>query len=153
MLNIHREDIFLMDLYHAFFFGNYSVFNKLDNSVTLSFPEEKNILSYKFRGEHMLQRYFSGEERCISCKLCEIICPALAITIDGYESLIGSRKTFRYDIDMTKCIYCGLCQEACPVEAIVESQKYNFSKYTHEELIYTKEQLLLNQDSFKWINI
>jgi NADH-quinone oxidoreductase chain I len=148
MFKIIIDNLILKDLYHAFFFGNYSIFMKRDNAVTLNYPYEKNILSTRFRGEHMLQRYVSGEERCISCKLCEVICPALAITIDSNETLIGSRKTMRYDIDMTKCIYCGLRQESRPVEAIVESQKYNFCKYNHEELLYTKEQLLLNSDSF-----
>ena len=85
------------------------------------YPFEKGPLSPRFRGEHALRRYPSGEERCIACKLCEAICPALAITIEAEEREDGSRRTTRYDIDMTKCIYCGLCQESCPVDAIVES--------------------------------
>jgi len=149
MLHLIIDSLMLKDLYYGFFFGNYSVFNKHDVAVTLNFPDEKGVLSSRFRGEHMLQRYSSGEERCISCKLCEVICPALAITIDGNETIIGSRKTIRYDIDMTKCIYCGLCQESCPVEAIVESQRYNFCKYLHEELLYNKHKLLSNFNSIK----
>ena len=85
------------------------------------YPFEKGPLSPRFRGEHALRRYPSGEERCIACKLCEAVCPALAITIEAEEREDGSRRTTRYDIDMTKCIYCGLCQESCPVDAIVES--------------------------------
>jgi NADH dehydrogenase (ubiquinone) Fe-S protein 8 len=88
--------------------------------VTINYPFEKGPLSTRFRGEHLLRRYPSGEERCIACKLCEAICPAQAITIETEARADGSRKTTRYDIDMTKCIYCGFCQEACPVDAIVE---------------------------------
>lgn len=88
--------------------------------ATLNYPFEKGPLSPRFRGEHALRRYPSGEERCIACKLCEAICPAQAITIEAEPRADGSRRTTRYDIDMTKCIYCGFCQEACPVDAIVE---------------------------------
>ncbi|XP_046980317.1 NADH dehydrogenase (ubiquinone) 23 kDa subunit isoform X2 [Schistocerca americana] len=88
--------------------------------ATINYPFEKGPLSPRFRGEHALRRYPSGEERCIACKLCEAICPAQAITIEAEEREDGSRRTTRYDIDMTKCIYCGFCQEACPVDAIVE---------------------------------
>src|SRR5690348_1510358 len=87
---------------------------------TLNYPFEKGPISPRFRGEHALRRYPTGEERCIACKLCEAICPAQAITIEAEERMDGSRRTTRYDIDMTKCIYCGLCQESCPVDAIVE---------------------------------
>ena len=106
-------------------------------------------LGSRFRGEHALRRYANGEERCIACKLCEAICPALAITIDAEEQDDGSRKTTRYDIDMTKCIYCGLCQEACPVDAIVQGPNYEFATETHEELIYNKQKLLDNGDRWE----
>jgi NADH dehydrogenase (ubiquinone) Fe-S protein 8 len=92
---------------------------------TIMYPFEKGPLSPRFRGEHALRRYPSGEERCIACKLCEAVCPALAITIEAEEREDGSRRTTRYDIDMTKCIYCGLCQESCPVDAIVESTPHH----------------------------
>jgi NADH-quinone oxidoreductase chain I len=88
---------------------------------TIYYPFEKGPISPRFRGEHALRRYPTGEERCIACKLCEAICPASAITIEAEEREDGSRRTTRYDIDMTKCIYCGFCQESCPVDAIVES--------------------------------
>lgn len=78
--------------------------------ATINYPFEKGPLSPRFRGEHALRRYPSGEERCIACKLCEAICPAQAITIEAEERADGSRRTTRYDIDMTKCIYCGFCQ-------------------------------------------
>ena|SRR2546421_3346616 len=91
-----------------------------NTSYTIYYPFEKGPISPRFRGEHALRRYPTGEERCIACKLCEAICPASAITIEAEEREDGSRRTTRYDIDMTKCIYCGFCQESCPVDAIVE---------------------------------
>jgi NADH-quinone oxidoreductase subunit I len=111
-------------------------------SITVEYPEERTPLSPRFRGLHALRRYDNGEERCIACKLCEVICPALAIVIESEERDDGSRRTTRYDIDMTKCIYCGLCQEACPVDAIVETQHFEYASETREALYYTKEMLL-----------
>jgi len=116
--------------------------------VTINYPFEKGYLSPRFRGEHALRRYPSGEERCIACKLCEAACPAQAISIEVEEREDGARRTTRYDIDMTKCIYCGFCQEACPVDAIVEGPNFEFATETHEELLYDKEKLLSNGD--KW---
>lgn len=118
------------------------------DTVTINYPFEKGPLSPRFRGEHALRRYASGEERCIACKLCEAVCPAQAITIEAEPRKDGSRRTTRYDIDMTKCIYCGFCQEACPVDAIVEGPNYEFSTETHHELLYDKTKLLQNGD--KW---
>ncbi|KAI3634388.1 hypothetical protein MIR68_007992 [Amoeboaphelidium protococcarum] len=115
---------------------------------TIFYPFEKGPLSTRFRGEHALRRYPTGEERCIACKLCEAVCPAQAITIEAEPRADGSRRTTRYDIDMTKCIYCGLCQEACPVDAIVEGPNFEYSTETREELLYNKEKLLANGD--KW---
>lgn len=115
---------------------------------TLYYPFEKGAISPRFRGEHALRRYPSGEERCIACKLCEAICPAQAITIEAEERVDGSRRTFKYDIDMTKCIYCGYCQESCPVDAIVETPNAEYATETREELLYNKEKLLANGD--KW---
>src|ERR1017187_7592391 len=117
--------------------------------VTVQYPEEKTPQSVRFRGLHALRRYSNGEERCIACKLCEVVCPALAITIDSAVQYNGSRQTTRYDIDMTKCIYCGLCQEACPVDAIVESFNFEYSTFTHDELLYDKKKLLSNGDKFE----
>ena len=116
---------------------------------TVNYPEEKTPQSPRFRGLHALRRYPNGEERCIACKLCEAICPALAITIEAEPRADGSRRTTRYDIDMTKCIYCGLCQEACPVDAIVEGPNMDFSTETREELIYDKAKLLANGDRWE----
>ena len=117
--------------------------------VTINYPYEKGPLSPRFRGEHALRRYPNGEERCIACKLCEAVCPALAITIEAEPRADGSRRTTRYDIDMTKCIYCGLCQEACPVDAIVEGPNFEFATETREELFYNKERLLANGDRWE----
>jgi NADH-quinone oxidoreductase subunit I len=117
--------------------------------ITVEYPEERTPLSPRFRGEHALRRYENGEERCIACKLCEVVCPALAITIESDEREDGTRRTTRYDIDMTKCIYCGLCQEACPVDAIVETQSFEFATETREALYYTKDKLLDNGDRYE----
>ncbi len=117
--------------------------------VTINYPYEKGPLSPRFRGEHVLRRYPSGEERCIACKLCEAVCPAQAITIEAEPRADGSRRTTRYDIDMTKCIYCGYCEEACPVDAIVEGPNFEFATETREELYYNKEKLMANGDRWE----
>ena len=136
----------LLDIYKGLFLTLRRIFKP---SVTINYPYEKAPLSPRFRGEHALRRYPNGEERCIACKLCEAACPALAITIEAEERKDGSRRTTKYDIDMTKCIYCGLCQEACPVDAIVQGPNYEFATETHEELIYNKEKLLDNGDRWE----
>ena len=140
------RSIFLTEFVSAFFLGMRYFFKP---KATLNYPFEKGPISPRFRGEHVLRRYPNGEERCIACKLCEAICPALAITIEAEPRADGSRRTTRYDIDMTKCIYCGLCQEACPVDAIVEGPNMDFSTETREELIYDKAKLLDNGDRWE----
>lgn len=110
--------------------------------ITVEYPEERTPLSPRFRGLHALRRYDNGEERCIACKLCEAVCPAMAINIESEERDDGSRRTTRYDIDMSKCIYCGLCQEACPVDAVVETQIFEYGGETRDVLYYNKEMLL-----------
>jgi len=117
--------------------------------ITVEYPEEKTPLSPRFRGLHALRRYESGEERCIACKLCEVVCPALAITIESEERDDGSRRTTRYDIDFTKCIYCGFCQEACPVDAIVETQEFEYATEKRADLYYDKEMLLAVGDRYE----
>ncbi|MEM6819280.1 MAG: NADH-quinone oxidoreductase subunit NuoI [Pseudomonadota bacterium] len=110
--------------------------------VTLNYPEEKAPQSPRFRGLHALRRYANGEERCIACKLCEAVCPALAITIESDVSKDGTRRTTRYDIDLFKCIYCGFCEEACPVDAIVETRIHEYHMENRGENIMTKDKLL-----------
>ena len=110
--------------------------------ITVQYPEEKTPMSPRFRGLHALRRYANGEERCIACKLCEAVCPALAITIDSEEREDGTRRTTRYDIDLFKCIYCGFCEEACPVDSIVETHIFEYHFEERGAQIMTKEMLL-----------
>ncbi len=117
--------------------------------ATINYPYEKGHISPRFKGEHALRRYPNGEERCIACKLCEAVCPALCIFIEAEARDDGSRRTTRYDIDMTVCIYCGLCEESCPVDAIVMGPNLEFATETREELLYNKERLLANGDRWE----
>ena len=147
-MNISRflKTIFLFEFVLGLLIATREMFRP---KKTINYPYEKGSLSPRFRGEHALRRYPSGEERCIACKLCEAVCPAQAITIESTEREDGSRKTTRYDIDMLKCIYCGLCQESCPVEAIVQGPNFEFSTETREELYYNKEKLMDNGDRWE----
>jgi NADH-quinone oxidoreductase subunit I len=117
--------------------------------VTIQFPEEKTPASPRFRGLHALRRYPNGEERCIGCKLCEAICPALAITIETAEREDHTRRTTRYDIDLTKCIFCGFCEESCPVDSIVETHIQEYHGEKRGDLYYTKEMLLAVGDKYE----
>ena len=116
---------------------------------TVIYPNERGPQSPRFRGEHALRRYPSGEERCIACKLCEAVCPALAITIESDVAADGTRRTTRYDIDLFKCIYCGFCEEACPVDAIVETRIHEYHMENRGENIMTKEKLLAVGDRYE----
>jgi NADH-quinone oxidoreductase subunit I len=117
--------------------------------ATINYPFEKNPLSPRFRGEHALRRYPNGEERCIACKLCEAVCPALAITIESDVREDGSRRTTRYDIDLTKCIFCGFCEESCPVDSIVETHIHEYHGEKRGDLYFTKEMLLAVGDRYE----
>ena len=117
--------------------------------VTLNYPEEKTPQSSRFRGLHALRRYPNGEERCIACKLCEAVCPALAIHIESEQRQDGTRRTTRYDIDLVKCIFCGFCEEACPVDAIVETRVLEYHGEKRGELYYTKPMLLAVGDRYE----
>jgi len=117
--------------------------------LTLQYPEQKTPISPRFRGLHAQRRYANGEERCIACKLCEAVCPALAITIDVEERDDGTRRTSKYDIDLFKCIYCGFCEEACPVDAIVETEIFEYHFENRGENIMTKEKLLAVGDKYE----
>jgi NADH-quinone oxidoreductase subunit I len=117
--------------------------------ITVQFPEEKTPQSPRFRGLHALRRYPNGEERCIACKLCEAVCPALAITIESEQRADGTRRTTRYDIDLTKCIFCGFCEESCPVDSIVETRILEYHGEQRGDLIYTKPMLLAIGDAYE----
>ncbi len=110
--------------------------------ITIQYPEQKTPQSPRFRGLHALRRYPNGEERCIACKLCEAVCPAMAITIESEQREDNTRRTTRYDIDLTKCIFCGFCEESCPVDSIVETRQFEYHGEERGDLIYTKEMLL-----------
>ena len=125
--------------------GRYTFARK----VTVQFPEEKTPLSPRFRGLHALRRYPNGEERCIACKLCEAVCPAMAITIESDVRDDNTRRTTRYDIDLTKCIFCGFCEEACPVDAIVETHIFEYHGEKRGDLYYTKPMLLAVGDKYE----
>jgi len=129
-----------MKLTGRYFFGR---------KFTVQYPEERAPQSPRFRGKHALRRYANGEERCIACKLCEVVCPAMAITIESAEREDGTRRTTRYEIDMFKCIYCGFCEESCPVDSIVETRQYEYCMESKDERVYTKEQLLAHGDRYE----
>ena len=109
---------------------------------TVHYPFEKYPQSPRFRGLHALRRYPNGEERCIACKLCEAVCPAVAITIESEQRDDGTRRTTRYDIDLTKCIFCGFCEESCPVDSIVETRIFEYHGEKRGDLLMTKQRLL-----------
>jgi len=123
--------------------------NLFRRKVTIFYPEEKTPQSPRFRGLHALRRYPNGEERCIACKLCEAVCPALAITIESDVGENGLRRTTRYDIDLFKCIYCGFCEEACPVDSIVETRIHEYHMENRGENIMTNEKLLAIGDKYE----
>jgi NADH-quinone oxidoreductase subunit I len=116
---------------------------------TLRYPEERTPQGHRFRGLHALRRYPNGEERCIACKLCEAVCPALAITIESAPRDDGTRRTTRYDIDLTKCIYCGFCEESCPVDSIVETRIFEYHGEKRGDLLMTKDKLLAIGDRYE----
>ena len=114
--------------------------------ITIRYPEEKTPQSARFRGLHALRRYPNGEERCIACKLCEAVCPALAITIESEPRADGTRRTTKYEIDLTKCIFCGFCEESCPVDSIVETRHFEYHGEQRGDLLMTKAKLLAHGD-------
>ncbi|MDQ5887312.1 MAG: NADH-quinone oxidoreductase subunit [Pseudomonadota bacterium] len=117
--------------------------------ITVQYPEERTPMSPRFRGLHALRRYANGEERCIACKLCEAVCPAMAITIESEQRADNTRRTTRYDIDLTKCIFCGFCEESCPVDSIVETHVFEYHGEKRGDLLYTKPMLLAVGDKYE----
>ena len=140
------NSFFLVELFKGLALtGKYAFKSK----ITVQYPEEKTPLSPRFRGLHALRRYPNGEERCIACKLCEAVRPAMAITIESEQRDDGTRRTTRYDIDLTKCIFCGLCEESCPVDSIVETSIFEYHGEKRGDLYFTKEMLLAVGDRYE----
>ena len=146
LLKHYIKSFFLLELLKGMTVTGRYLFKR---KITVQYPEEKTPMSPRFRGLHAQRRYANGEERCIACKLCEAVCPALAITIDVTEREDGTRRTSRYDIDLFKCIYCGFCEEACPVDAIVETHIFEYHFENRGENIMTKEKLLAVGDKYE----
>ncbi len=140
------KSLFLFELMKGLSITGKFFFGK---KFTLHYPDEKAPISPRFRGLHALRRYPNGEERCIACKLCEVVCPALAITIESEMRDDGTRRTTRYDIDLTKCIFCGFCEESCPVDSIVETGIYEYHGEVAGDLYMTKEKLLAVGDKYE----
>ncbi len=146
MLKHYIKSFLFLELFKGLMVTGRYLFKR---KMTLQYPEQKTPISPRFRGLHAQRRYANGEERCIACKLCEAVCPALAITIDTVQREDGTRRTSRYDIDLFKCIYCGFCEEACPVDAIVETDIFEYHFENRGENIMTKEKLLAVGDEYE----
>ncbi len=138
--------LFLWELFKGLGVTGKYLFKK---KMTIQYPEEKTPLSPRFRAHHALRRYANGEERCIACKLCEAVCPALAITIEAESRADGTRRTTRYEIDLVKCIFCGFCEESCPVDSIVETNRFEYHGEQRGDLLMTKEKLLAIGDQLE----
>jgi len=142
----YLKSLVLIELFKGLALTGRYLFRK---KITVQYPEEKTPISPRFRGLHALRRYPNGEERCIACKLCEAVCPALAITIESELRDDGTRRTKRYDIDLTKCIFCGYCEESCPVDSIVETHIFEYHGEKRGDLYMTKEKLLAIGDKYE----
>ena len=140
------KSLFLVEILKGLSVTGKKMFKK---SVTVQYPEEKTPQSSRFRGLHALRKYPNGEERCIGCKLCEAVCPALAITMDTEIRSDGTRRATRYDIDLFKCVYCGFCEEACPVDAVVLTDIHEFHFEQREGHIISKDELLEIGDQYE----
>ena len=140
------ESLFLLEIFKGLRITGKKLFKI---PITIQYPEEKTPQSSRFRGLHALRKYPNGEERCIGCKLCEAVCPALAISIDTERRDDGTRRTTKYEIDLFKCVYCGFCEEACPTDAIVETRIFEFHFENRNEKIIKKDQLLKIGDLYE----
>ena len=135
----YLNSFLLIELWKGLMLTGRHLFSR---KITIQYPDERTPQSPRFRGLHALRRYPNGEERCIACKLCEAVCPAVAITIESEQRADGTRRTTRYDIDLTKCIFCGFCEESCPVDSIVETRVFEYHGEKRGDLYYTKPMLL-----------
>jgi len=142
----YLRSLLLLELFKGLAVTGKYFFHK---KFTVQYPDEKTPMSPRFRGLHALRRYPNGEERCIACKLCEAVCPALAIKIESEVRSDGTRRTTRYDIDLTKCIFCGYCEESCPVDSIVETHIFEYHGEERGDLYMTKEKLLAIGDKYE----
>lgn len=128
---------------------------------TLEYPEQRPEIPAGYRGVPTLVKDPNGREKCVSCQLCEFVCPPKAIRITPGEIPAGTGREHvekapkAFDIDMLRCIYCGYCQEVCPEEAIFLQNQYSMSGYTREEMVNHKDKLYelggtLPDQHFKW---
>ena len=142
----YLNSFLLIELWKGLMLTGRHLFSR---KITIQYPDERTPQSPRFRGLHALRRYPNGEERCIACKLCEAVCPAVAITIDSEQRADGTRRTTRYDIDLTKCIFCGFCEESCPVDSIVETHVLEYHGEKRGDLYFTKDMLLAVGDRYE----
>ncbi len=133
----------------------------LQPNVTMEYPEERPAIPKNYRGVPTLVKDPHGREKCVSCQLCEFVCPPKAIRItpgeipEGAPTAHVEKAPKAFDIDMLRCIYCGLCQEVCPEEAIFLQNQYSLSGYSREEMVNHKDKLYelggtLPDQHFKW---
>ena len=135
--------------------------NMFRPKVTLEYPEERPTIPVGYRGVPTLVKDPHGREKCVSCQLCEFVCPPKAIritpgSIPANASNANVEKAPKeFEINMLRCIYCGLCQEVCPEEAIFLQDVFSLSGYSREELVFQKDKLYelggkLPDQHFKW---
>lgn len=111
---------------------------------TILYPEVKPQLPPRYRGRIVLTRDPDGEERCVACYLCAVACPVDCISLQATEDEHGRRSPEFFRINFSRCIFCGMCEEACPTNAIQLTPDFEMSEYDRRDLVYEKEDLLIN---------